>query len=126
MRAHMRVGMLALWFVAPGAIIVPAGAQTSDGRKWDVEIHGGGSWPTNPAGGTTNLPGPGEVFTTVPGVTTLSPPPSRRESSWYFGDGASCSIRPSHLWQCFLDGSSRSIPYSLVPSVRGSPGRASA
>jgi hypothetical protein len=87
MRAHIRFGMLALWFVAPVEIVVPASAQTSDARKWEVEIHGGGVWPTNPAGGTTNLPGPGQVFTTATSMST-PPPTSRRESSWYFGDGA--------------------------------------
>ena len=89
MRVHIRFGLLILWFIAPVAIVVPASAQTSDFGKWEVEIHGGGVWPTNPAGGTASLPGPGQVFTTEPISPPPPPPPSsRRESSWYFGDGA--------------------------------------
>jgi hypothetical protein len=59
----------------------PAAAQATAERKWEVEIHSGGMLPTNPTAGTVSLPGPGEVFTR-PGDRT-----SRRESSWYFGDG---------------------------------------
>jgi hypothetical protein len=51
-----------------------------------VEFHGGGLLPANPTGGTVTLPGPGETFATAIGGPT-PPPPSRRESSWYFGDG---------------------------------------
>ena len=87
MRAHIRFGMVALWFAGPAAVVAPASAQTSDARKWEVEIHGGGMWPTNPADGTISLPGPGQVFTTATSMPT-PPPSSRRESSWYFGDGA--------------------------------------
>jgi opacity protein-like surface antigen len=76
--------MFGLWFVSPGAIAV---AQVSDDRKWEFEIHLGGSWPTNPARGTASLPAPGEVFTTATAMPTPAPS-SRRESSWYFGDGA--------------------------------------
>jgi hypothetical protein len=86
MRTYIWIGTFALWLTAP-VIAVPAGAQSIDARKWEVEIHGGGSWPTNPASGTANLPGPGQVFTTATGMTT-PPPISRREPSWYFGDGA--------------------------------------
>ena len=66
-----------------------AAAQTAGSGKWEIEFHGGGSLNTNPAGGTVNLPGAGEVFTTA---AIFAPPAlvitsSRRQSSWYFGDG---------------------------------------
>ncbi len=52
-------------------------------RKWEIELFGGGTLANHPAGGTAALPGPGAPFTAANGQ------PSRRESSWYFGDGAS-------------------------------------
>ena len=87
MRARFPLVILALWFVAPVSVVVPAAAQTNDDRKWEVEIYGGGMWPTDPSGGTTSLPAPGQVFTTATTMPTPAPS-SRRESSWYFGDGA--------------------------------------
>ena len=56
MRAHIRVGILALCFVAAVAIVPLVNAQTGDAGKWEVEIHAGGEWPTNPVDGTTNAP----------------------------------------------------------------------
>src|SRR5687768_10336490 len=61
-----------------------AAAQTAAGARWEVEFHGGGNLLTSPTGGTVSLPGPGAVFTTA----TANPTESRREPSWYFGDGA--------------------------------------
>ena len=87
MRGHIRFGILALSFVAPFAVVMPAAAQTTDVGKWEIEVHGGGVWPTNPAGGSAGLPGPGQVFATATTMPTPAPS-SRRESSWYFGDGA--------------------------------------
>ncbi|OFV93837.1 MAG: hypothetical protein A3G76_10810 [Acidobacteria bacterium RIFCSPLOWO2_12_FULL_65_11] len=52
-------------------------------RRWEVEFFGGGLLASRPAGGTAALPGAGDAFTTAQGN------PSRRVSSWYFGDGAS-------------------------------------
>ena len=40
--------------------------------------------PSNPTGGTVSLPPPGAVFMTA----VANPAESRREPSWYFGDGA--------------------------------------
>lgn len=51
-------------------------------RKWEIEVHGGGTQASNPTGGTASLPGAGASFTTYVGL------PSRRASSWYVGDGA--------------------------------------
>ena len=34
MRANVRFGILALWFVAPVAAVVPASAQTNDARRF--------------------------------------------------------------------------------------------
>jgi len=64
---------------------LPAAAQTADSGKWEVEIHGGGLLATNPTAGTVSLPGTGESFSNTgdQGVARTS----RRESSWYFGDG---------------------------------------
>jgi hypothetical protein len=85
--------MLALCLVELVAVVAPAGAQTADSGKWEIEFHGGGMLSTNPTAGTVSLPGPGQLFTTA----AIYPPPappvlvvasSRRESSWYFGDGA--------------------------------------
>src|SRR5262245_2083737 len=57
--------------------------------KWEIEVHGGGLLPTNPTSGTVSLPGPGQVFAIAPGPpVNVVAPSSRRESSWYFGDGA--------------------------------------
>src|SRR5213593_4752238 len=61
-------------------LTAPAMAQTKP-DKWEVEVHGGGAQAINSTDGTGALPGPGATFTTFFGF------PSRRESSWYFGDG---------------------------------------
>jgi hypothetical protein len=58
----------------------PLAAQTSP--KWEIEFHGGGNHAGNATDGNANLPAAGGSFTTVGGR------PSRRTSSWYFGDGA--------------------------------------
>jgi len=67
----------------------PAAAQTAGSGKWEIEVHGGGMLPTNPRGGTVSLPPQGELFTSVTNVPALGPAvhASRRQSSWYFGDG---------------------------------------
>jgi opacity protein-like surface antigen len=83
----IRFAMPVLWLFSSMAAVSPASAQPANASKWEIEIHGGGIWPTNPADGTTSLPGPGQVFTTATTMPT-PPPTSRRESSWYFGDGA--------------------------------------
>src|SRR5439155_4370164 len=59
-------------------------AQTIDARKWELDFHAGGDiLVSNPTDGTVSLPGAGESFTGGAGF-----PPTRRVSSWYFGDGA--------------------------------------
>ncbi|MEP6917910.1 MAG: hypothetical protein ABJC89_19850 [Acidobacteriota bacterium] len=85
--------MLAHGFLACLATVSPAAAQTADPGKWEIEVHAGGIVPTNPAAGTVSLPGPGQAFSTIaiytpPGPPTITVASSRRESSWYFGDGA--------------------------------------
>jgi hypothetical protein len=57
-------------------------AQQPPADKWEIEFHGGGALVTNPTGGTTSMPDPGAAF------STFNARPSRRVSSWYFGDGA--------------------------------------
>ena len=61
----------------------PALAQSSQAGKWEVDVHGGGLWSSSPTAGTANALPVGEAFTTV-----AAGRPSRRESSWLFGDGA--------------------------------------
>ena len=56
-------------------------AAVAQDRKWEVEVHGGGTVATNPTCGTAALPAAGTPF-------TVGQRSSRRESSWYFGDGA--------------------------------------
>jgi hypothetical protein len=60
----------------------PAHAQGPSSGKWDVEVHGGFASATSPDGGSAG---------TLPVSTPLSPlpfnQPSRRISSWFFGDG---------------------------------------
>ena len=74
------------------ALMIVFAARSAEGQaaqtpKWEVEIHGGGLFSTNPTGGTVSLPAPGQPFMTVPLTPTASPLPSRYEPSWYFGDG---------------------------------------
>ena len=64
----------------------PLAAQATGTGKWEIEFRGGRTASTNPISGAVTLPGPGEVFITGPS-TLIPPPSSRRESSWYFGDG---------------------------------------
>src|SRR5262245_46241379 len=65
----------------------PAVAQPNQTAKWEVEFHGGGLFSTNPTGGTTSLPAPGQPFLTGAANANAAPLPSRYEPSWYFGDG---------------------------------------
>lgn len=59
----------------------PAAAQDARARKWEVEAHGGGMLASHPTRGSVTMPDPAATFTTLAGR------PSRRVSSWYFGDG---------------------------------------
>ena len=70
--------VVCVWLLVP----VTASAQNSG---WEVEVHGGGSLTSNPSGGTSSLPG-SEPLPPLPfGIPDA---PSRRVSSWFFGDGA--------------------------------------
>lgn len=80
----MRVPILVICQAICAVIALPSAAQETG--KWEVEIRGGRTASTNPAGGVATLPGPGEAFITGPNAI-VPPPSSRRESSWYFGDG---------------------------------------
>jgi hypothetical protein len=60
-----------------------AHAQSVTTGKWEIEVHAGAARPTSATGGTAATLPVGTTF------VTLSPlAPSRRESSWWFGDGA--------------------------------------
>jgi hypothetical protein len=63
-------------------IPIRSAAQDAQAPPWEIEFHGGGLFSSMSNDGTGRLPDPGAVFTTLIGT------PSRRVSSWYFGDGA--------------------------------------
>jgi len=84
-----------LLFVALLPAAVPdarVAAQSAPPRKWEIEVHAGGLASTRPTGGIVHLPGPGEALSTA-GIYGPPAPPvlvvatTRRQSSWYFGDG---------------------------------------
>src|ERR1700674_2952248 len=92
LRAPRLAWILAFCVVALAGVS-PAAAQMADPGKWEIEFHGGGMSPTNPTSGSVSLPGAGQAFTTAAIYAPPAPPvitvaSSRRESSWYFGDGA--------------------------------------
>src|SRR5262249_43327356 len=58
------------------------GAGPDRDHRWEIEVHGGGMFSTNPTGGTTFLTPTGAAFTTTSFGT------SRQESSFLYGDGA--------------------------------------
>lgn len=67
-------------------LILSSGVAAAQGTadKWEVEVHGGMTQASSPSGGGAKLPDPGAPFRTLGGLGL----PSRRVSSWYFGDGA--------------------------------------
>jgi len=65
---------------AAAVLASPAAAQTRS--RWEIAVHVGSASGASPTGGTGTLPGPGDA------LTTLHSLPSRRASSWFFGDGA--------------------------------------
>lgn len=72
------LGLLTL--CAQTAAAQPAPANTAG--KWEVEVLGGATLANHPTDGRSAGFEPGGVMTTLTGR------PSRRVSSWYFGDGA--------------------------------------
>jgi hypothetical protein len=56
--------------------------STAPAGRWEVEFHGGGGFERTTGEGSGALPSAGAPFTTVVGS------PSRRASTWHFGDGA--------------------------------------
>src|SRR5438093_10179484 len=76
---------LAAGYVCAAAVVAaapPAAAQSAAGDRWQIEIHGGGLWPSTPTGGEA------AAFPAATTFTTLAGSQSRRVSSWFFGDGA--------------------------------------
>lgn len=69
--------------LAFAALAPAAAAQSGSSRNWEVEVHAGGATVTSPSGGAAATLPIGTSFTTLAGSQ------SRRESSWWFGDGAS-------------------------------------
>jgi hypothetical protein len=68
-----------LWL---GIAAAPVAAQSVNGPRWEVEVHGGGGFDTSATDGRGALPPAGQATTNVYGL------PSRLASTWYFGDGA--------------------------------------
>jgi hypothetical protein len=105
MRSH--VALLVCASTALVLMAAPAAAQNAP--KWEVEFHAGGLAASNPTGGTTSLPPGGAAFTTV------GARPSRRVSSWYFGDGAALLNDVMAVFQSGL--SQRITPLNAVISA---------
>jgi len=81
-----RITLILFVLLATIAFVPSAVAQNTRARaagsRWEVEVHGGAAHESTPTDGTSSLPPAGEAFTTFANM------PSRRSSSWYFGDGA--------------------------------------
>lgn len=64
--------------------VAPAVAQVAPGPKWEIEVHGGGLFTSDPTSGT-----PIAQFPAGPPIPTgFLTSTSRAVPSWYFGDGA--------------------------------------
>jgi hypothetical protein len=66
---------------APRPQAVPSAPYVQTG-KWEIDVHGGGLTGATPTKGAGALPPAGDSF------NTLNNRPSRRVTSYYFGDGA--------------------------------------
>lgn len=64
------------------AALVPSAFAQDVERPWELEFHYGNMGGAQSSSGTGSMPAPGSAF------VTLTNMPSRRVSSWYFGDGA--------------------------------------
>src|SRR5688572_3578875 len=81
--AQMQSHVARLMISCAGLLVLQAApASAQNAPKWEIEFHAGGLVTNNPTDGTTALPPAGAAF------TTAGARPSRRVSSWYFGDGA--------------------------------------
>lgn len=78
----MRHSVTILSLVALSMFGGASGAAAQSDSRWEIEVHGGGAFERGGTDGRGALPPAGEPFTTVTGM------PSRRASSWQFGDGA--------------------------------------
>jgi hypothetical protein len=58
------------------------GTVSAQSTGWEIEVHGGGALASALGGGTGGVPAAGAPFTSVTDF------PTRRVSSWLFGDGA--------------------------------------
>jgi hypothetical protein len=71
-----------LSLVTAAAVVMGASVAAAQDKKWEIEVHAGGFSVGGSTDAVTAMPPPGESFTLLNGR------PSRRVSSWYFGDGA--------------------------------------
>ena len=104
--AVRRVVLVCVLLVLPVAAL----AQT---RQWEIEVHAGGSLTSNPSGGTSTSPPPGTAL-----LSPIPTRPTRRISSWYYGDGAALLNGVADGLQVF-----RSFPDRMTPldSVLANP-----
>jgi hypothetical protein len=78
-------GLVLFATVTAIAVPQPASAQSASARssRWTVEIYGGTASTSEATGGTT-----GAAFPVGTPFTTQTNAPSRRQPSWFFGDGS--------------------------------------
>jgi hypothetical protein len=84
------------------AQVAPGQARTTQARSvsaksydWHIEVYGGAMFGTSPVKGT-----PLAQFSVGTPITMPSGHPSRRVSSWYFGDGAALDGSDSGVHLC--------------------------
>jgi hypothetical protein len=66
----------------PGAAATDTGFEIGAGETWEVDVHAGGAFGSQPTSGTSALPPFGSTFTAFTGKDT------RSVASWFFGEGA--------------------------------------
>jgi opacity protein-like surface antigen len=87
MRTALVLGLMAV-LLAPTCVSAQGASASApqtapSSPRWELEGHGGLSWGTAVSDGSAALPAPGMP---IPSLSPLFP--SRRTSSWFFGDGA--------------------------------------
>lgn len=84
--------------VATSAAAAQGAARSGRDYRWEIEIHGGGILESRSSGASA-LPAAGPAF------NAFSGDPSRRVSSWYFGDGTALFNAQTDLnrhWQTII------------------------
>ena len=89
-------------------LLLPPVPLFAQGSGWKIEVHGGGAIPSSLSGGTTELPAG------TPLVTARRWYPSRRVSSWFFGDGAELANEVAPQFRTPFSFSDRITPLDSV------------